>query len=44
MHTDAVKPGARMLLIEDRLAAGGALVAGKKLLERLGAVVDFEGH
>ena len=39
MHTDAVKPGDRVLLIDDLIATGGTMMAGKKLLERLGAVV-----
>ena len=39
MHTDAVKPGDRVLLIDDLIATGGTMLAGKKLLERLGAVV-----
>ena len=39
MHIDAVKPGDRVLLIDDLIATGGTMLAGKKLLERLGAVV-----
>ena len=39
MHTDAVKPGDRVLLIDDLIATGGTMMAGKNLLERLGAVV-----
>jgi adenine phosphoribosyltransferase len=39
MHTDAVKPGARVLLIDDLIATGGTMMAGKRLLERLGATV-----
>jgi adenine phosphoribosyltransferase len=39
MHTDAVKPGDRVLLIDDLIATGGTMMAGKKLLERLGAQV-----
>ena len=39
MHTDAVKPGDRVLLIDDLIATGGTMMAGKKVLERLGAVV-----
>ena len=39
MHTDAVKPGDRVVLIDDLIATGGTMMAGKKLLERLGAVV-----
>ena len=39
LHTDAVKPGDRVLLVDDLIATGGTMLAGKKLLERLGAVV-----
>ena len=39
LHTDAVKPSQRVLLIDDLIATGGTMMAGKKLLERLGAVV-----
>lgn len=39
MHTDAVGPGDRVLLIDDLIATGGTMMAGKRLLERLGAEV-----
>ena len=39
LHTDAVKPGHRVLLMDDLIATGGTMMAGKKLLERLGAHV-----
>jgi adenine phosphoribosyltransferase len=39
MHTDAVVPGSRVLLIDDLIATGGTMMAGKRLLERLGATV-----
>jgi adenine phosphoribosyltransferase len=39
LHTDAVKPGDRVLLIDDLIATGGTMMAGKKLLEKLGAHV-----
>jgi adenine phosphoribosyltransferase len=39
IHTDAVGPGDRVLLIDDLIATGGTMMAGKKLLERLGATV-----
>ena len=39
LHTDAVKPGDRVLLVDDLIATGGTMMAGKKLLEKLGAVV-----
>jgi adenine phosphoribosyltransferase len=39
LHTDAVKAGERVLLIDDLIATGGTMMAGKKLLEKLGAHV-----
>ena len=39
IHTDAVKPGDRVVLIDDLIATGGTMMAGKRLLERLGATV-----
>ena len=39
LHADAVKPGDRVLLVDDLIATGGTMMAGKNLLERLGAVV-----
>lgn len=37
MHTDACKQGDRVVLIDDLIATGGTMLAGKKLLERNGA-------
>lgn len=39
LHTDAVKSGDRVLLIDDLIATGGTMMAGKKLIEKLGATV-----
>ena len=39
MHTGAVRAGARVVLIEDLIASVGTMMAGKTLLERLGALV-----
>ena len=39
LHTDAVKAGDRVLLIDDLIATGGTMMAGKRLLEKLGAEV-----
>jgi adenine phosphoribosyltransferase len=39
LHTDAVKTGDRVVLFDDLIATGGTMMAGKRLLERLGAVV-----
>ncbi|MCK0167941.1 adenine phosphoribosyltransferase [Jannaschia sp. S6380] len=37
VHRDALRPGARVLLVDDLLATGGTARAGLTLLERLGA-------
>jgi adenine phosphoribosyltransferase len=39
IHTDAVQPDSRVLLIDDLIATGGTMMAGKRLLEKLGARV-----
>jgi len=39
MHTDAVEPGSRVILIDDLVATGGTMMAGARLLQRLGAEV-----
>ena len=39
LHTDAIRPGDRVLLIDDLIATGGTMMAGKKLLEKLGGIV-----
>ena len=39
LHTDAVQPGDQVLLVDDLIATGGTMMAGKKLLEKLGAHV-----
>ena len=36
VHTDAIKPGARVLVHDDLLATGGTAGAAGKLIERLG--------
>ena len=38
LHTDAVQAGQKVLLIDDLIATGGTMMAGKNLLERLGAL------
>ena len=37
VHVDALKPGARVLLIDDLLATGGTAAAAAALVQRLGA-------
>lgn len=39
IHTDAVKAGQRVLLIDDLIATGGTLLATHRLLNRLGAQI-----
>ena len=39
LHADACRPGDRVLLIDDLIATGGTMMAGRRLIERLGGVV-----
>lgn len=39
MHADAVKPGQKVLLIDDLLATGGTTLSNIKLVEKLGGEV-----
>lgn len=39
MHKDAIKPGQRVLIVDDLLATGGTMEAAVKLVEELGGVV-----
>lgn len=39
IHKDAIKPGQRVLIIDDLLATGGTIEATIKLVEQLGGVV-----
>lgn len=39
MHEDAVKPGQRVLIVDDLLATGGTAAASARLVERLGGTV-----
>lgn len=39
LHTDAVQPGQRVLLVDDLIATGGTMMAGRRLLEKLGGTV-----
>ena len=39
VHTDAIKPGQRVLLLDDLLATGGTMAATAKLVENLGGKV-----
>ncbi|MFP4499721.1 MAG: adenine phosphoribosyltransferase [Candidatus Hydrogenedentota bacterium] len=40
IHADALKPGQRVLLVDDLLATGGTMAAVVRLVERLGATVE----
>lgn len=39
IHDDALKPGERVLIVDDLLATGGTAKAGIELCQRLGAIV-----
>lgn len=40
IHSDALKKGDRVLLVDDLLATGGTMTAMVRLAERLGATID----
>ncbi len=40
IHSDAIKPGDRVLIHDDLLATGGTAVAASKLIQRMGARVE----
>jgi len=39
VHVDAIKPGARVLMVDDLLATGGTMSAACKLIDRLGGQI-----
>lgn len=39
MHEDAIRPGERVLIVDDLLATGGTCLAGTQLIERLGGKI-----
>lgn len=39
MHKDALKPGQRVLIVDDLIATGGSALAAKKMVEKLGGKI-----
>ena len=39
IHTDAIKPGQKVVLVDDLIATGGTIEAAAKLIEKLGGEV-----
>jgi adenine phosphoribosyltransferase len=39
VHEDSIRPGQRVLLVDDLLATGGTILAASRLVERLGGIV-----
>lgn len=43
IHRDAVKPGEKVLMLDDLLATGGTMIATATLIRRLGGIVEHAG-
>lgn len=43
IHADAIKPGEKVLMLDDLLATGGTMVATANLIRRLGGIVEHAG-
>lgn len=43
IHLDAVKPGERVLMLDDLLATGGTMIATANLIRKLGGIVEHAG-
>ena len=43
IHKDAVKPGEKVLMLDDLLATGGTMIATANLIRRLGGIVEHAG-
>ena len=39
MHTDSIKPGQKVVVVDDLIATGGTVAAAIKLIEKLGGEV-----
>jgi adenine phosphoribosyltransferase len=40
VHADAIKPGEKVLMVDDLLATGGTMAASCELMEKLGAQIE----
>lgn len=40
IHTDAIKPGERVLIVDDLLATGGTMTAVVELVQQMGGVIE----
>lgn len=40
MHKDSIKPGQKVILVDDLIATGGTIAASAKLVEELGGTVE----
>lgn len=43
IHKDAIKPGERVLMIDDLLATGGTMIATANLIRSLGGIAEHAG-
>jgi adenine phosphoribosyltransferase len=43
IHKDAVKPGEKVLMLDDLLATGGTMIATANLIRKLGGIVEYAG-
>ena len=43
IHEDAIKPGEKVLMLDDLLATGGTMIATANLIRRLGGVAEHAG-
>ncbi|MEP4891916.1 MAG: adenine phosphoribosyltransferase [Aliiglaciecola sp.] len=43
IHSDSIKPGEKVLMIDDLLATGGTMIATANLIRKLGGIVEHAG-